>query len=179
MNMEDSAREGGGLVPLEQQLEKIAAFMDERKQLGSEFLLNARVDAFARMRDDPEAARSEAIRRGQAYAKAGADSVFFMYVTDPATIRTLVQEIPAPVSILNTPAGPSVPELQEMRVARVSLGSAFLYAAVSGVKRLADELRESGTMTSLEGGITPKAMREIIAGRKTSRDASRAATLDR
>jgi 2-methylisocitrate lyase-like PEP mutase family enzyme len=179
MNMEDSAREGGGLVPLEQQLEKIAAFMDERKQLGSEFLLNARVDAFARMRDDPEAARSEAIRRGQAYAKAGADSVFFMYVTDPETLRTLVQEIPAPVSILNTPAGPSVPELQEMRVARVSFGSAFLYAAVSGVKRLADELRESGTMTSLEGGITPKAMREIIAGRKTSRDASRAATLDR
>ena len=66
MNMEDGVRgdDGLSLLPLEQQLEKIAAFMDARRELGSEFLLNARTDAFLAMRDDPPAALAEAVRRG-------------------------------------------------------------------------------------------------------------------
>ena len=167
MNMEDGVpRDGLSLLPLAQQLEKIAAFMDARQELGSEFLLNARTDAFLAMRDDPPAALAEAVRRGQAYAEAGAECVFTWGITDSETIRTFAKEVPAPVSVIAGPRSPSVPELQELGVARVSFGSMFLYAAVGGVKRLAEELLGPGTMTSLESGPSRDEMRALIESRR-------------
>ena len=168
MNMEDGVRgdDDLSLLPLAQQLEKIAAFMDARRELGSEFLLNARTDAFLAMRDDPPAALAEAVRRGQAYAEAGAECVFTWGITDSETIRTFAKEVPAPVSVIAGPGSPSVPELQELGVARVSFGSMFLFAAVGGVKRLAEELLGPGTMTSLEGGTSRNEMRALIESRR-------------
>jgi len=168
MNMEDGVRgdDDLSLLPLAQQLEKIAAFMDARRELGSEFLLNARTDAFLAMRDDPPAALAEAVRRGQAYAEAGAVCVFTWGITDSETIRTFAKEVPAPVSVIAGPGSPSVPELQELGVARVSFGSMFLFAAVGGVKRLAEELLGPGTMTLLEGGTSRNEIRALIESRR-------------
>ena len=113
MNMEDGDRDNPGhLVSVEEQLEKIAAFLEARKAIDSEFLLNARVDAFVAITDDPAKALAEGVRRGQAYAEAGGDSIFFFRVRDAAAIRTLVTEMPAPVSIL---AGPGVPSARSWR----------------------------------------------------------------
>lgn len=167
MNMEDGVRKDGlTLLPLEQQLEKIAAFMDSRRELGSEFLLNARTDAFLALRDDPSAALAEAVRRGQAYAEAGAECVFTWGITDSETIRTFAKEVSAPVSVIAGPRSPSVPELQELGVARVSFGSMFLFAAAGGVKRLAEELLGSGTMTSLDSAPSRDEMRALIESRR-------------
>ncbi len=169
MNMEDGVRGDDGrlsLLPLEQQLEKITAFMEARRELGSEFVLNARTDAFLAMRDDPTAAFAEAVRRGQAFAEAGAECVFTWGITDSETIRTFAKEVPAPVSVIAGPGSPSVPELQELGVARVSFGSMFLYAAVGGVKKLAEELLGAGTMTSLEQGPSRNEMRALIESRR-------------
>lgn len=167
MNMEDSSHEGGKveLLPLKYQLEKIAAFMDERKKLGSEFCLNARTDAFLTDRDDPAAGLKEAIRRGQAYAEAGAECIFTWGTIDPEAIGTFAKEVPAPVSFIAMAGSPSVPEMQKLGVARVSFGSAFLYASASGVKRFAEEVLNQGTMTSLEGGITRNELRALIDSR--------------
>lgn len=164
MNMEDSAHEDGKvtLLPPEEQMEKIAAFMDERQKLGSEFCLNARTDAFMAMKDDPAAALKEAVRRGQAFAEAGAECVFTWGTADPEAIRTFAKEVPAPTSVI-CPPGFSVAQLQELGVARVSYGSMFLYAAASGLKRLAEEILNEGTTTSLAGGISRKEMTEIVA----------------
>jgi len=167
MNMEDGVHKDGlSLLPLEQQLEKIAAFIDARTELGSEFLLNARTDAFLALRDDPPAALAEAVRRGQAYAEAGAECVFTWGITDSHTIRTFAKEVPAPVSVIAGPGSPSVPELQELGVARVSFGSLFLHAAAGGVKKLAEELLGPGTMTSLEDGLSRDEMRALIESRR-------------
>lgn len=164
MNMEDGDRTTNGLVPVDQQLAKIAAFMDERKSLGSEFLLNARCDAFVWIRDLAEAL-PEAVRRGQAYAEANADSVFFFRVGDRDAIRTLVQEIPAPVSILVGPGVPSAKELEDLGVARVSYGSQFLQAAVGAVKRAALEVLEQKTHELMSDGVGGAEMRDILQGR--------------
>lgn len=166
MNMEDGDRDNrGSLLPLEYQLEKIAAFMDERKALGSEFLLNARVDSFIAMRDDRAGALKEAVRRGQAYAAAGGDSIFFFGPSSPEDIRTLVEEVPAPVSILAGPNTPGPKEMQELGVARISYGSQFLRMAVGAVKRFSQELLEQGTHESLSDAIGPE-MKTIIDGRR-------------
>src|SRR3990167_334235 len=75
MNLEDGAavrkNEPRRLVDITEQLEKIAAVMTAKRELGSEFFLNARVDAFLVMTDDLKRVLDEAIRRGNLYAEAG------------------------------------------------------------------------------------------------------------
>jgi 2-methylisocitrate lyase-like PEP mutase family enzyme len=165
MNMEDSDRANPGrLLDISFQIEKIAAFMDERKELGSEFLLNARCDAFIDKSVDRQDALKEAVRRGQAWAAAGADSVFYFRVAEPDFIKTLVKEVPAPVSILAGPGIPSARELEEWGVARVSYGSMFLHVAVGAVKRAAIEVKEQKTHELMSAGIGAE-MRDILAER--------------
>jgi hypothetical protein len=121
MNLEDGAphqrREPRHLVDLNEQLEKIAAVMETKRLLGSDFFLNARVDAFMVITDDPKKALDESIRRGNRYAEAGADCIFYMNVVSRDTIASLVKAVKAPVSILARPEAPSAAELQELGVA--------------------------------------------------------------
>ena len=173
MNLEDGAavkkNEARRLVDIAEQLEKIAAVMAAKRALGSEFFLNARVDSFMVMTDDPKRALAEAIRRGNLYAEAGADCIFFLHVSARETVRQLVREIKAPVSILAGLECPGVRELQELGVARVSYGAAFTRAAITEVKRLAVEIRDSGTITALKDAISSQEMRALVSrGRAVS-----------
>ena len=147
MNLEDSESHTPGtpmtLVSLDHQLAKIRAVMEARRALGSEFFLNARVDVFG-TGVSPRDGMAEAIRRGNAYAEAGSDCIFFFRPPDAEGIRTLVREIKAPVSILATADSPPVAELEALGVARVSYGTAFTRAAITAVKRLAEELLRGG-----------------------------------
>lgn len=167
MNMEDGDRNNrGSLLSVEYQLEKIAAFMDERKKLGSEFLLNARVDSFIAMRDDPAGALKDAVQRGQAYAEAGGDSIFFFGPSKPDEIRTLAKEVNAPISILAGPGTPGPKEMQELGVARISYGSQFLRMAMGAVKRFSVELLEQGTHESLKDAVGQAESKAILDSRR-------------
>jgi len=59
-----------------------------------------------------------------------------------------------PVNILVGPGSPTIPELQDLGVARVSIGSSAMRATLGLVKRIAEELKTAGTYTSLEGDIS-------------------------
>jgi 2-methylisocitrate lyase-like PEP mutase family enzyme len=170
MNLEDGAggKPGGarGLIALPQQLQKIKAVMETKRALGSEFFLNARVDAFHVMTDDPKKALDEAIERGNAYAEAGGDCIFYLFVHSRDIIGRLAKEVKAPISILAGPQAPSVSELQDLGVARVSYGSAFLKAAISGTRKLAQEILEKGTITALKEGMQTPEIVALIAKRK-------------
>ncbi|HEV8341864.1 MAG TPA: isocitrate lyase/phosphoenolpyruvate mutase family protein [Candidatus Binatia bacterium] len=161
MNLEDGAggKQGGarGLVERSEQSRKIAAVIETKLALGSEFFLNARVDALMVMTEDPNKALDEAIRRGNAYAQAGGDCIFFMHAVSRETIGRLVKEVKAPISVLAGPQTPSVSELQDLGVARVSYGSAFMKAAIGATRRLALEICDRGTITALKEGMqTPE-----------------------
>lgn len=158
MNLEDSTGKGGsGLVEMSAQLRKIKSVMETKKALGSEFFLNARVDAFHVMKADPKKILDEAISRGNAYAEAGGDCIFYLNLHSAETIATVAREVKAPISILAGPQSPSVSQLQDLGVARVSYGSGFLKAAISGAKKLAQEILEQGTCNALRDGVqTPE-----------------------
>lgn len=172
MNLEDSG--GGqsgaprGLVGLPQHLRKIKSVMETKKELGSEFFLNARVDAFHVMTDDPKKALDEAIRRGNAYAGAGSDCIFYLNLHSAETIGLIAKEVKAPISILAGPQSPSVSELQDLGVARVSYGSGFAKAAISGAKRLAQEILEKGTCSLLKEGMQTPEINALVSKKKTS-----------
>lgn len=147
LNLEDGAERRAGeaphLVELSAHQEKIEAFFAARRELGSEFFLNARVDAFLVM-EDRRAALAEAVARGNAYAEMGADCVFYIRAGGPETIATLAREVQAPVSILADTSSPSVQQLEDLGVARVSYGAAFTRAALSGAKRFAEVVLAKG-----------------------------------
>ena len=167
MNLEDGAAKGkGGLVELPQQLSKINAVIETKRELGSEFFLNARVDAFHVILQDPKKALDEAIRRGNAYAEAGGDCIFYLNLHKPETIRQVAKEVKAPVSILAGPQSPSVRELQDLGLARVSYGSGFMKAAISGVKKLAQEILEKGTVNLLKEGMQTPEITALVAKKK-------------
>jgi 2-methylisocitrate lyase-like PEP mutase family enzyme len=167
MNLEDSIPSGStaagrGLASILDHLEKLAAVMEAKRAMGSEFFLNARVDAFATMRDDPKAALAEAIKRGNVYAEAGADCIFYLGVSDRDTIATLVKEVAAPVSIFAVADTPSVAELQELGVARVSYGSAFQRAALAALKRFAEGIREPDGHAAMREGMSGRELQEML-----------------
>src|SRR5918996_1124592 len=168
MNLEDGAAKGsGGLVEMSQQVRKIKAVMETKRELGSEFFLNARVDAFHVVTDDPKKALDEAIRRGNAYAEAGGDCIFYLNLHSAETIGRVIKEVRAPVSILAGPQSPSVSELQQLGVARVSYGSAFLKGAIGATKRLAQEIVERGTVTSLTDGMQTADINTLVTRKKS------------
>jgi len=153
------------LVEIPEQLGKIKAVMETKRQLGSEFFLNARVDAFHVFTDDPKKALDEAIRRGNAYAEAGGDCIFYLFLHSAEIIGQLAKEVKAPISILAGPQSPSVSQLQDLGVARVSYGSGFTKAAITGAKRLAQEIREKGTCNLLKDGVQTPEIVALVAKR--------------
>ena len=64
-------------------------------------------------------------------------------------VRTLCSSLSRPVNFLALPGGPSVAELSEAGVKRVSLGSGFFNAAYGGFLRAAHDVREQGVFDSL------------------------------
>lgn len=166
MNIEDSAAHLPGepftLIPVAEHLEKLDAMMATKRELGSEFFVNARVDSFMAFRDDPGVALEEGIVRGKAYAAAGADCIFFIGATSPDAIGQLVRGIPAPVSILAGAQTPPLALLQELGVARVSYGYAFALAAGAAIRRLAAEVLESGTITGIRDAMTVPELAQLM-----------------
>ena len=167
MNLEDGAAKGkGGLVEVAEQLRKIKAVMEAKRELGSEFFLNARVDSFHAMPDNPQRALHEAIHRGNAYAEAGGDCIFYLSLHSADVIGTVAKEVHAPISILAGPQSPGVEQLQDLGVARVSYGSGFLKAAITGAKRLAEEILAQGSCAVLKDGMQTPDLTALVARRK-------------
>jgi 2-methylisocitrate lyase-like PEP mutase family enzyme len=164
MNLEDGAEKAkGGLVGISQQLSKIRAVMETKRELGSEFFLNARVDAFHVITDNLNQALDEAIERGNAYAEAGADCIFYLFLHSAEIIGRIAREVKAPISILAGPQSPSVRALQDLGVARVSYGSGFTKAAITGAKRLAQEILENGTCNLLKDAMQTPEIAALVA----------------
>lgn len=154
MNLEDvSDHPSQPLAELSLQLEKIRAVKEAALKTGVLLVLNARTDVYLKKVGAPESRYDETIRRLVAYRDAGADCVFVPGLYDAETIGRLVRDVKCPVNILGGPGTPSVPELEKLGVARVSVGSSAMRATLGLVKRIAEELQSFGTYATLEGGI--------------------------
>lgn len=159
INIEDSIELSPVLIDEMEFCERIAAIRALSNSLGFHLVINARTDSFYTAQASVREKLSESIRRGNKYREAGADCIFVQPVWDTETIRTLVQEINAPINILSNPTigtglPPSVSALQDLGVARLSLGSSLMKATLALIKKVADELSEKGTYTVLSDAMT-------------------------
>ena len=113
---------------------------------GGRLVLTARAETYIRGHPD----LADTIARLQAYQEAGADVLYAPGVVREEEIRSLVSSVDRPVNVLALPGAPSVPELAELGVARISVGSSFAGVAWGALAQAASELRDAGTYGYLE-----------------------------
>lgn len=142
---------GKSVIPMEEMVGKVRAAADARRD--KDFVINARTDALQPLGVD------EAIRRGNAYAEAGATLIFVDGIETRDEVRRVIAEIDAPVSI-NMVEGGRTPlftfdELEKLGAARVSCPVTTILAAMKGVQQALASLRTTGA---------PGASPDLLAG---------------
>ncbi|MGH9558843.1 MAG: isocitrate lyase/PEP mutase family protein [Bryobacteraceae bacterium] len=159
MNLEDT--ETGRLIDLAAQTSAIR----EIRAAIPEIVLNARTDIFLEAIGEEGTRFERAVERLNAYRGAGADCLFAPGVRDRETIARLVQAVHGPLNVLAGPGTPPVAELDELGVARVSVGSGPMRAVLGLLDRIARELREDGTFASILDGAVPYAeVNQLMGG---------------
>jgi 2-methylisocitrate lyase-like PEP mutase family enzyme len=151
VNLEDGVgRSARALMDADAQGERIAAARDAARAAGADLFVNARIDTFLRQVGEPGERFSETVRRAERYVAAGADGIFVPGVVDAATIGRLAAAIAAPLNVMAGPGAPTVAELRELGVARVSVGPAITMAVMAHVRDAAVEIIARGTYRALD-----------------------------
>ncbi len=150
INIEDSdKRNPGRLIDFVLSVERISAARAAADAAGIPMVINARTDGFHHGKD--AATFAEAVRRANAYLEAGAGCAFVPFVSDGPLIGRLAAAIAGPMNVLAGPATPAVPKLRELGVKRVTVGSNITKAAMTLVRRAAEELLGPGTFEFARG----------------------------
>jgi len=155
LNLEDGTGDANQpLCDLNLQAERIAAMREAANSSGIPLVINARTDVFMISGENRSRRIAEAVRRGNAYRRAGADCVFVadMGDLDREIIAQLVTEIEAPLNVLAGGKMPPLSELEAIGVARASLGPRAMRAGLGVLRRIAQELRSSGTYEIMNQG---------------------------
>lgn len=141
--------------------ERMAAAAEAAHGDGVDLVLTGRAENHLHGVDDLD----DTIRRLQAYQEAGADVLYAPGLTTLEQVRAVVSSVDRPVNVLLVPGGPSVPELAEVGVRRVSVGGAFAFAALGAAVEAARELLEHGTTGYLQlAGVGRTAVRAAFTG---------------
>jgi 2-methylisocitrate lyase-like PEP mutase family enzyme len=167
MNLEDGVEEKPGwLADVNRQKEIIQAVLEASASAVIPFVLNARTDVFLNSIGPAETRLARTIERLNAYRTAGAQSLFAPGVKDKETIAQLARGVAGPLNILATVGTPPIAELQQLGVARVSVGSGPMRATLGFLGRLARQLHEEGIFTMMTEGALPYADANRLFQRK-------------
>ena len=135
---------GKEVISREEMVGKIEAALDARND--PDFLIIARTDARAVL------GLTEAVERGRAYRKAGADMIFVDAPESEEELRVIARSIPAPL-MANLSEGGKTPllsarELQDMGYRLVIYPRSAAGAAAKAIQELMAVLKKEGTTKS-------------------------------
>jgi len=165
LNLEDSHGEKE-LVDVSLQLEKLRALKEAGRAEGVDLVLNARTDPYLLKNADDTWRFEETVCRARVYRDAGADCIFVPGLNDAETIQRVFEVSPGPLNVLAGKGGLSVPELERLGVARLSLGSGPARAALATFRRIAREVLDHGTYDSMiDDTFSYDEMQRLLQGR--------------
>jgi 2-methylisocitrate lyase-like PEP mutase family enzyme len=141
---------GRGIIRTEEATDRVGVFADAAHEEG--VTVTARAENHLYGVDDLD----ETITRLRAYRLAGADVVYAPGLVDLDQIGCLADEVSAPINVLLLPDGPSVGELAEIGVRRISTGGALAFLAYGALAAAGRELLERGTTGFTAGVLTPE-----------------------
>jgi methylisocitrate lyase len=151
--------DGKDVIGMEEMVQKIRAAMAAK--VDQDFVINARTDAIAVLGID------EAIKRGNAYAAAGADLIFVEAPHSAEEIKRVIKSIKAPVSINMTDGGKTpvatIAELEDWGAARVSIPVTAVFAAARAVERAMQVILAEGLSPTVNHPDTVMTFKEFTA----------------
>ena len=140
-SIEDWDPSSGQVDPLEIAVERVRAAATAASQSG--IVLTARCEGILRKVTDLDVT----IERLVAFREAGAEVLYAPGLTDLDDIARLVADVAAPVNVLLVPGGPSVPQLAEAGVRRISTGSRLSSVAYGALVAGANSLLQDGQIS--------------------------------
>ena len=111
-------------------------------------MINARIDVFLHPflagagRGTQDELVPEALRRANAYLEAGVDCVYPITLWERDALRSFTSEVRGPVNVVRLPQAPSLAELAELGVVRVSWGILLHGDAMARFKDQLSSLQE-------------------------------------
>jgi len=136
INIEDFEHASKKLLSVEKQVNKIKAI----KRSGIDIFVNARTDALRFAAGTEEDKFKEALARGEAYKNAGADCIYNMGLVDKEKIASYVDKIDFPINVMLRKGIPSINDLEELKVARLSFGPSAIYATMGLLKKASRQI---------------------------------------
>ena len=169
INLEDQVHDGTPrLYDLDVAVDRVRAAREAADSAGVPVVINARTDVYLLGIGEPESRFEHAVRRANAYRKAGADCLFIPTVSRRADIERIVPALDGPLNLITVPGISPIPELERLGVARVSAGGRLTLNAMSVLKKTVAELLSAGTYESmLEGATTYADANRLMATRRT------------
>jgi 2-methylisocitrate lyase-like PEP mutase family enzyme len=147
-NLEDSDYAAGRLRDAGEHAEWLRAVRQVASDNGYGLVINARIDVFL----GPFLAGAgpgtqgelvpEAVRRADAYLEAGVDCVYPITLWETEALGRFTSEIRGPVNIVRLPQAPSLAQLAELGVARVSWGHLLYRGAMARLEEQLASLQE-------------------------------------
>jgi 2-methylisocitrate lyase-like PEP mutase family enzyme len=135
--------------------ERVAAAVEAARTLSFGFVVTGRAEGFLRGNTNLD----DAIKRLQAYEKAGADVLMAPGLPDLASVRTVCSALTKPFNFMVGIKGRSfsVAELEAAGVKRISLATSLYRAAMTGLLDAAREAKDKGTFGYLDRSVpTPE-----------------------
>jgi 2-methylisocitrate lyase-like PEP mutase family enzyme len=126
-NLEDTAWPSETLRNVDQHAAWLREIREAATAIDYPLVINARVDVFFHpfLADEGGAQGglvSEAVERANAYLDAGADCVYPICIWEMQAIRDVVDGVEGAVNVCRMPTGPTVSQLADAGIARVSWG---------------------------------------------------------
>jgi 2-methylisocitrate lyase-like PEP mutase family enzyme len=141
----DPAR--GRIDPIDDAVQRVAAAAAAARDHG--LVLTARCENHLHGIDDLD----DTVERLRAYRQVGAEVLYAPALADLDRIRRVVDEAGAPVNVLLLRGGPTVGELAEAGVRRISLGGALAHAAYAAAVDVARTVLDEGVVPPDAGRI--------------------------
>ena len=153
--------EGNPAYVFDLAVDRIRAAADAARSLGRPFILCARADGVMNGVYDLD----EAIRRIQAFEKAGADLLYVPVPPGEAELRRVVRSVSKPVNAL--PAGSlrqlTVPQFAEMGVRRISLGSLIASVVHAAIAEQMEAIVRDGSFAKLSAAVSGDRIDDMLA----------------
>ena len=132
---------GKGVIPRDEYIPKLKAALEARRS--KDFIIVARTDARAPV------GLEEAIERGKAYRKAGADVIFVEAPRSVEELKKVADEIDAPL-VANMIEDGATPNLSASELLRIGYRVAVfplsaIYSATFAMRQVLTELKNTGT----------------------------------
>jgi 2-methylisocitrate lyase-like PEP mutase family enzyme len=153
LNLEDILGHGPeSLASIDEQVKRIAAV-----RRAGDVVVNARTDLYLLQIGEESTRFERTLERLRAYRDAGADCFFLPGVASEDLIGRFVDALQFPINILATTGTPPIARLKELGVARVSIGSGMMRSAMGHTRRIAEQLKSTGTFDKMLEGSIPYA----------------------